>query len=200
MELFQNKLAIRFNFKIDQSAFDAVLNMKSLNLSGERIVNELQAIFDKSSVENRKMILSLLNATNLDTLIFGNKCAVSTQQLTFNEIIFMCVGFENLDTIKSKLTMLKFSSHTIDSVLFLSSLMNDLLHNNVINPMHFFKSTERLKIKSINVFGSEKIDWLFLFKPDKTLVKKLMDQGLKGAELGLALDQHHCKLFTDKFN
>lgn len=194
------RFACRFDFKIDPDTFNAIIKDPSLNISNERIVNELQSTFDKTKPENRHLIGALLNVLGLDIVIFGCKFNKSHfADVSFNEFIFMCIGFNNQNFIETKLSELKFSSNTIDSVLFLNKLLLLLTDNEVIDPLWFFKTTQKLKIDKINIFFSDKISWLFNFKPDKNLTKQLMDKGLKGADLGEAINKHNKQLFIDTF-
>lgn len=193
------RFASRLNFTIEKNTFDAIVNDTSLNISKERIFEELKNAFNKK--HSLQLLVDLLIDSKLANEIFEfekESMHCWFNDITFDEFIFIFVQDKSKDDIKSILNKNKILS-SIDVCLFFKDLQTLLINNDVIDPMWFFKKKEQFHIDNINISNHTKIDWLMNFKPDKNLVQKLIQQGLKNAELGKVIKEHNLNLFKNQF-
>jgi len=195
------RFASRLNFSIDRKTFMAIEKDPSLNVSQERIVGELENSFNRC--HSKKQLATLLVTSQLADVIFKNTFFVNAfsffENHTFDEFIFEFVKDFDKEQIKTDLTNLKFPSKTIDTCVFLKELNTNLDNNESIDPLWFFKQTNRLSITELNSLFDERVDWLFAFAPDKELAPKLMEQGFKGPELGAKIKEMHLGMFDAEF-
>lgn len=191
------RFASRLGFKIHGDTLNAIMSNPSLNVSGERTVNELTNAF--KGAQSPKLLMQILIDTKLltqifDGLLFTNNTFVITKRLenciTLNTFLSSFLPFN--DKLASKLVAMKFSSDTANSVQFLTALDLLLQHNESIDPTWFktkIKSTDLTLDEMTTFFDSDinLITWLFNFKHEDGLSEKLMEQGITGKELGLKL-------------
>lgn len=198
------RFSTRLGFELSDATFKSIKKDPTLNVSDNRIVNELFNSFSRA--KSKTDLIRLLVDTDLCDIIFQSTFELSVsmflENVSFAEFVFVFVQDFKLNDIKSKLTDLCFPSNVIETCVFLKQLQDDLNDNNTINPNTFFKNVKRFKIDSINVLDDDFffiIDWLFKFKPDKDLVQKLMRAGFSGKDLGDELNKIHCDMFDSKF-
>ena len=195
------RFATRLNFKIDNNTFNAIKNDNSLNISEERIINEL--IISFNNTQSKTLLKDLLFESRLIFAIFPNMQLTNTEikeEFTFNEFLAALLFPDEL--VEQNLTKLKFSTKTIDTVLFINELVIKLVNNEIINPLWFFKQIKKLSINKFNFFidnDKDKIEWLLNFKPDPMLAQQLMDNGFNGIKLGQKIEEHYLNLFSKQF-
>lgn len=187
------RFASRLGFTIHKNTLDAIIADPSLNVSGERIVNELTNAFNKK-ISAQMLLQNLIDSTLLFE-IFKDFTLKSDDEIfmdvfkcsTLNTFLTSFIVFS--DDLDKKLVDAKFSSHTALSVKFLSVLDVALFHGDIIDPTWFtskIKSTDLTLDEIVGFFpGSRKLlTWLFNFKHEEGLSEKLMTQGFKGKDLG----------------
>jgi len=197
------RFATRLGFTIHADTLNAIRTNPSLNISGERIVNELTTAFKTTKKINH--LLELLFFTGLVHEIFKGIIINDLDDVapehcinSFNVFLASIIDINETDVAK-KLLAKNFTAKTANSVEFL--LKSDK-HISMI-PMTFFnkrKSTD-LTDAEISLFNdnSVAINWLINFKPDSTLSETLMSQGLKGKELGDMINKIHLESFMKSF-
>jgi len=182
------RFANRLGFKIHSDTFNAIKKDASLNVSSERIVNELKTSFD--SCKNIDILISDLIDSKLIFEIFKDSF-INTFASSDNIFSFTSFIAELLDdsdsinkhkSLESLLIDTKLPSKLINGVIF-------LLEGHKLNIINFMK-----KLKSVDLTDEEiitfhkesniNIEKWCKFKIPSDLSTDLMNKGFKGKELG----------------
>lgn len=199
------RFASRLGFEIHSDTFLAIKNDPSLNVSEERIINELQNAFETTCDKDR--LIADLFDTGLIFTIFKNIWVkdidlIDTDKITsfttfIAELISEKNTFRSDIQISKELEQLKFSSKLISGVETL--LTFDNIHT--LCPIAFtskLKSTSLTSSEICLFHQHEMFEFAFLFKQEDGLSEKLMAQGITGKELGLKLKQIARQALDDK--
>jgi len=199
------RFATRLGFQIETETFLAIKNDPSLNVSGERIVNELQNAFETSA--NVDKLINDLFHSGLIFTIFKNIRVkdldlIDTTKITsfttfIAELIDDSNKFRSDILIGKELNCLKFSSKLIAGIETL--LRFDNIHT--LCPIEFtskLKSTSLTSSELCNFHQHEMFEFAFNFKQEDGLSEKLMAQGIKGKDLGLELKRIARQSLDDK--
>jgi len=188
------RFSSRLGFAIHEDTLNAIKQDNSLNISEERIVNELTTSFNKAKSVHQ-LITRLTETTLLtsifkdiklnDKISFGDFC-------TFNLFLSTIISKDNTNLDK-KLFKLKFNTKTINSVCLL--LTTDIKSD--FSPIKFkskLKSTDLTKDELKFFFAFHpRADFLFDFQM-KEITQDLLDKGFTGSELGKQLETIALKL------
>jgi len=189
----------RFGFSIHGNVFKSIVNNPKLNVSKERIVNELEMMFN--SCLSIDMLIFDLFTTNIAFEIFeglnlhfdNNSDRISRDNFaTFlNEFIL-----PNQENLESKLFKLNFSSKTINSILFLQKWDIPTKDIDVVTFQKEIKTTNLSNENILKTLGNN-FKFLLDFVMPKDLVPNLISQGFKGKDLGLKISEECKKLLND---
>jgi tRNA nucleotidyltransferase (CCA-adding enzyme) len=187
------RFASRLGFEIETETLKAIQLDPSLNVSSERIVNELTTSFNSAkTVEifiNILLDINLLNTIFNDFLINNNETIICKQTNVCSlNTLFASILINDFDLSK-RLIEHNFSVDVANSVALLLKLENDLKNKTLINPILInrqFKSTNLTTSELCTFFKNDTklVTWLFNFKHEDGLSEKLMKQGIKGKDLG----------------
>lgn len=199
------RFAARLGFNIVSDTFDAIYQDPDLNISGERIVNELTVAFN--TCKNADDLVCWLYSTRLVDQIFrgiiiNDKNDINTNNITsFNMLVasIVCTCNQNI----AKLLVAKnYTLKTAESVEFLHNCVKVPVHD--IKPLHFFnkRKSTNLTDAEISIYNNETdvIKWLIDFTPDSGLSEALMSQGYKGKELGEKINRTYQDAFVSAIN
>jgi len=195
------RFASRLGFEIHDDTFVSIYNNPTLNISNERIVNELETCF--KTTKSIDELLYLLYDTNLINQVFkgiliNEKAEVERHKIiSFNTFIAAIVCPCNPD-LNKKLVDLKYTLKLANSVAFL--LKQEIIEQ--INPLQFYskrKSTD-LTNEELFIFNNKTnyIEWLMNFKPDENMSAKFMSEGFSGADLGIKLKEYYMSKFQSE--
>lgn len=199
------RFATRLGFQIHDDTFMAIYNDPDLNISGERIVNELTTIFD--TCKNVTDLLFWLYDTRLvhqmfRSVIINDKTDIKVENInSFNTLLasIVCPCNQN---IAKMLVGKNYTAKTAESVQFLLNTSNTPMEN--IKPLSFFnkRKSTNLTDAEISIYNNETdaIKWLIEFTPDSGLSETLMSQGYNGKELGIEIDKVYQNAFVSAIN
>lgn len=188
------RFATRLGFQIEDKTFQAIKNDPSLNVSAERIVNELQNAFETSSNVD-KLIIDLFHSGLIFTIFKNIRVKdldlIDTTKITsfttfVAEMIDDSNKFRSDILIGKELNSLKFSSKLIAGIETL--LRFDNIHT--LCPIEFtskLKSTSLTSSELCNFHQHDLFLFAFDFKFSSTVAEDLMTKGFRGKELGLEL-------------
>lgn len=199
------RFSTRLGFVIDDATFKAIYDNPDLNISGERIVNELTTIYSTS--KDTSELIYLLYDTRLvhqifRGLIINDKADIKTSNIcSFNTLLASIICSCNID-VATKLVNMNFTAKTAESVQFLLNGIEVPIEQ--IKPMYFFnkRKSTNLTDAEISIYNNETdvIKWLIEFVPDSTLSETLMAQGYKGKDLGEKINDTYQNAFISAIN
>lgn len=198
------RFSSRFNFMCDTNTFKSVVNNNTLNVSKERIFDELHVCFKRT--KSKRNLLVLLNKTGLIHSMFPD-CIVNentniNESCTFTMFLWHILC-KNDNTLKD-LAALKIPNNIAASICVLQEFIPKLMSNDVINPIQFNKlmrstclTQSDFIICSVQI--KQKIHWLLNFKLDPQITQDLIASGIIGKDLGIELDKIAIDKFKNKF-
>lgn len=183
------RFASRLGFDIEDKTFLAIHNDPKLNVSGERIVNELENAFN--TTKNLSSLITNLFDSNLIFEIFSgitlkNHNLVLENKITsFTTFIAELINTEkvSLVIVEKELHAKKLRSKLISGVLFLLNF-NNIETIDIVDFIKKMKSTN-LTTEEIVLFHQNDLFEKFCnFQIPKDIVQDLMDKGFTGQFLG----------------
>jgi len=193
------RFAARLNFKIEEFTLKAIQDDPSLNVTYERIYNELATIY--SSSFDLKYTTELLFNSKLNTTIFVSVPTIALDFVEYDKIkSFSCwiaAICKYVPTIaKGILIERKFPTVICNNVDFLLNYCNaDDVHVKLFHPLLFYKQWKSCSLypEDILSFGnnSKYLKYLVDFRPSTETTKKFQQQGYEGKDLGDVLNQHY---------
>lgn len=192
------RFASRLGFEIDTHTFNAIKQDPKLNVTLERIYNELVMSF--SSANDIQRLHKLLLDSGLLKVIFkdvdiNHKFDFATVTSFSTWVAAIC---ENIPTqAKMILYNLKFPTVICHNVEFLLKYCttSDFNHTKNFNPTLFYK-----QIQSCNLFPEEilafgynalHLKYLIAFRPNIEITKKFQIEGYEGKDLGDKLNMYY---------
>ena len=185
------RFATRLGFTIEDATFQAIKDDPSLNVSEERIVNELQNAFETSI--NVDQLIRDLFASGLIFTIFKNVWVKPLEEVEVKKITtfttFIAEMIDNKNKFRSdlrftdELNRLKFSSKLISGVETLL-MFDDIKTLCPISFTNKLKSTDLTEMEVRKFHRNASFGFAFNFKHPDGLSQQLMDQGFKGKDLG----------------
>jgi tRNA nucleotidyltransferase/poly(A) polymerase len=192
------RFAARLNFQIEHETFKAIQNDPQLNVTLERIYNELVTMY--SSTFSVEYLTHLLYYSNLIHFIFPNIDIVELTRLKFDQIssfsTWVAAMIKDNPANADVLFDLKFPTSIINGVKMLNTycITHDAQIRN-FNPMSFYKSWKQCSLfpEEILKYGNNQkhLQFLVKFRPDSEVSKKLQNEGYVGKDLGDRLNQHY---------
>lgn len=193
------RFATRFGFVIHQDTMDAMKLNPELNISEERIVGELTNMIN--TCLDYDHLIDVLYESKLIYQIFKSLIVNERNELlkhdlkSLNLFVASIVCPCNTD-ISKKLHEKTYSVKTVESVLFL----HDCKAGKFVNPKTFFnkRRSTGLTDDEISIYNnrSKNIEWLLKFELDSTLSEMLIAKGLRGKELGDALNDIYIDAYS----
>jgi tRNA nucleotidyltransferase/poly(A) polymerase len=193
------RFATRLGFSMAPSTLQAIQDNPSLNVSAERIVNELQNAFDKAlDVEDLmiQLVATRLISNILPRFKLVNSKAFNVEGVTdFTTFIAAFINAKDLDlgSLERALLNLKFSAKVSAGVRFLFTF-----DGSCTTPILFKKKMQQtlLTADSIAEFhNDEALRVMAELQLPEGLAQSLMDQGITGKDLGAAMEQAAFEFF-----
>lgn len=193
------RFASRLNFRIDIETLYAISADPSLNVTLERIYNEVATMY--TTAKNIEFLTKLLYQSGLLSKIFpevtfkdtGNYARITS----FSS--WIATIYKDYPTIaKMSLYHLKFPTVICNDVEFLLKYcVSDTVLIKHFHPVQFYKQWQACSLfpEDILNFGNHlpHLKFLVSFRPNPETTKKYQDQGFEGKQLGEQLN-HHYKL------
>lgn len=202
------RFATRLGFVIEDETFQAIKDDPSLNVSEERIVNELQNAFETSC--NIERLICDLFASGLIFTIFQKVWVKPLEKVdvkkisSFTTFIAELIDEDNkcradlqFCDVLDEMHALKFPSKLISGVETLLTFTD--IHT--LCPITFtskLKSTDLTEVEVRKFHRHALFGFAFNFKHPEGLSKELMDKGFKGKELGDELKRLARKKLDDQ--
>lgn len=191
--------AIKDDAQIDYDTFDAVVNDPSLNISKERIfdeLNKLNGIFD-DSFKVYKLVSMLYESNLIDNILPGfilnkfDQINIYGVQ-SFITLFASAISKENTD-VYNKLWALTFPTRLCSGI---EMLLRDEYYERPLSFLSKRKSNDLTDNEFLTFFGnSNKIKFLVNFKIVDGLSADFMARGFQGKELGLKIDEFYLDQF-----
>ncbi len=191
------RFASRLGFKIDTQTFNAIKHDPNLNVTLERIYNELLLSF--SSAKDIQRLTTLLLDSGLLKVIF--KGIDVNQNIDFTTVTsfssWVAAICKNVPEIsKTTLYALKFPTVVCNNVDFLLKYcVSDFDHVKTFNPLLFHKQIQGCSLfaEEILKFGhnAKHLKYLIKFRPNIEITKKFQAQGFEGKDLGDNLNRYY---------
>lgn len=191
------RFASRLGFKIDTQTFNAIKQDPNLNVTLERIYNELVMSF--SSAKDIQRLTKLLSDSGLLKVIF-KEIDVNTN-IDFDTISsfssWVAAICKNIPEIsKTTLYKLKFPTVICSDVDFLLKYcVSDFDHVKTFNPLLFYKQIQGCSLfaEDILKFGhnAKHLKYLIKFRPNIEITKKFQNDGFEGKDLGDNLNRYY---------
>lgn len=182
------RFATRLGFALTPETYVAITNDPTLNVTTDRIFNELFTAYN--STNDKIYLLELLYRTTLIKEIFPIAILNTLKEIELNKLFTFNLFVASIicpcnDNISDYLWTRKLPRKTCNSVDF---LINENPGKKIIQPLAFYnkrRSTD-LENDEIEFFhnNSLKIRWLTNFVPYEGLADKLMLDGYLNKELG----------------
>lgn len=188
------------DFGAHMDTFNSIIHNPTLNISGERIMWELKKAYDKAS--DKKYLIDILYKSKLISNIFKGiiindiNSIDSSKIVSFNTFIASIINISTND-ISKKLVALNYPVKIANSVEFLKN--DDVF----LNPMVFHskrKSTDLTNDEILTFRPGKKSQFMVNFSPIEGLAENFMERGLKGPELGKAINDYYLESFKGALN
>lgn len=189
------RFATRLGFKMDTATQQAIFDDPSLNVSAERIVNELENAFEKAADVKQLMFL-LAGSTRLgDTIfdsVFQSVLGFKTERISdFTTFIAACIDLDFAQmagvNIEQMLIDKKFSSKVCAGVKFLFTFDGDCK-----TPILFKKKLQQTSLTPdalAKFHNDNRLKMLAELQLPEGLAQSLMSQGITGKDLGEAMEK-----------
>lgn len=192
------RFAARLNFEIEDATFKAIVADPSLNVTFERIYNELVVMYN--SAHSNEYLTHLLFTSQLMPQIIPGIPFVDMKlrdEMTKSFSTWIAGICRTSPTvIKGILTQRKFPTVICNDVDFLLTYCNKTNENvKTFHPLTFHKQWKSCSLfpEDILLFGnnSKYLKYLVDFRPSNEITKKFQEQGYEGKKLGEVLNQHY---------
>ncbi len=197
------RFAARLGFEIHEETWMRIYLKPELNISGERIVNELTTAWN--TAKDQDELIYLLYSTRLLYEIF-NKFSIKDlpdidlKRITSLTTFIAAILNEFESDVRKKLVNMNFPLKIATGVEFLNS-GESIDETKPLNFLNKRKSTD-LTDSEISIYNNETfaINWLINFQPDPKLSETLMSQGITGKELGDKIHKTYQEQFVSAVN
>lgn len=201
------RFATRLGFDFDPETFQAIQNDPKLNVSEERVVNELFNAFTTTKNVG-SLVLDLMASGLHDEILSGISTKVIftpkdidvTKITSFSTFIAEMISFDKEDTkeLEKKLIKRKFDTKTINNIIFLKKFDNV----STIDPTEFISKRKSTSLSNDEIITFHKgkfgFQTLCEFKLPEGLSQELMDKGFTGKELGTEIKRIAAELLQSK--
>lgn len=197
------RFAARLGFEIHEETWMRIYLKPELNISGERIVNELTVAWN--TAKDQDELIYLLYSTRLLYEIF-NKFSIKDlpdidlKRITSLTTFIAAILNEFESDVRKKLVEMNFPLRIATGVEFLNC-GDSIDETKPLNFLNKRKSTD-LTDSEISIYNNETfaINWLINFQPDPKLSETLMSQGITGKELGEKIHKTYQEQFVSAVN
>lgn len=195
------RFASKLSFKIDDFTLKAIKDNNELNISKERIYNELYSAFN--SAEDSLYFIDLLFDSTLNETIFKGLNVTypkvrSLSTLSFNTFLTSILS-EDYTISADKLVKNYVIPHkTANSIMWLLEWQRNYIKDIDVFKMYNTRKNTDITDSDILYIGPFVSMAFMQFKPIENLAEKLMSKGLKGPELGKKIRElNNEKFFND---